>query len=161
MAIYGAVRKDKLSAGHAGNLESVKHTADMENGMIVHIGGLSTGEREIKDVVVPTAGSITSDPILLIATPELTYYAGETLVNFVNPAGQPALAYHLNVGDIVTITDSVLDGTTVVGQYVAPQAGSLKFKTSATAPSTRFVGKIIEKTTLYGQPATAIQVVAH
>jgi hypothetical protein len=115
----------------------------------------------MKDVKVPDATSINTDSILLIATPELTYLAGQTIVDFYNPAGTPALAYLLRVGDIFTITDNVITGTTAVGsgnQYVGPEASSLKLKAVSAAPTTRFIGVVIEKTTIYGQAASVIQV---
>jgi hypothetical protein len=90
----------------------------------------------------------------------LTYNAGEVKTDFILKAGQVGRAYIPSVGDIFTITDNVITGTTVVGQYVIPANASLQLAAAADLTGgTRFAAKVIEKTTLYGLPATAIQVV--
>ena len=65
MAIYGAVRLDKVAA-IAGGIESVKHSVRLENGMIHHVAGLASGEREVKSVATPlikrSLGSTSSAP---------------------------------------------------------------------------------------------------
>jgi len=153
------VRLDKIAAAYNGNLESVKHSADMGNGSVVMLGGLVAGERELRQVVVPTAALAANDEILLVASPEVNYSPLEKDEDFVNKANKAARAYHLSVGDIFTVTDDMLSGSSVVGQFVGAIDG-LKLGASATAPTTRFAGKVLEKTTLGydAAPATVIQV---
>lgn len=160
MAIYGAVRLDKVQATKAGGIDSVKSAVDLQNGFVVFAHALAAGEREVLSAVQPATATITTDEVLLIASPEITYNAGETIVNFVNVAGSAARALHLKVGDEVTITDNAITGTTVVGQYLIPQNASYQLALAATlAGGTRFAGEIIEKTTIYGQAATVIRVI--
>lgn len=162
MAIQGAVRLDKVIAKKGGNIESVKHSADMQNGFVFNAENLSTGEREVKDVMVPATASLASKSILLHASVETVYLAGQTLLDYYLPAGSAGRAYHLYKGDIVTITDNVITGSTVVGQYVVPQNASLQLAAAADLTGgTKFQGKVIEKTTIYGQVASVIEVLAN
>ena len=162
MTIQGAVRLDKVHAKKYGNIESVKHTADMQNGFVFHAENLSSGEREVKDVMQPATATITAKSILLHASVETVYLAGQTLLDFYVPTGSVGRAYLLKAGDIVTITDNVITGSTVVGQYVVPQNGSLQLAAAADlSGGTKFQGKVIAKETIYGQSATVIQVLAN
>lgn len=157
------VRLDKIQAAYNGNLESVVHNADMANGSVVMLGGLVAGERELRQVVVPTVASSGTEELLLVAAPEVNYSPLEKDEDFLNKANKAARAYHLSVGDIFTVTDDMLAGVSVVGEYIVPADG-LKLGVSATVPTTpapRFLGKVLEKTTLgyEGAAATVIQVV--
>lgn len=153
-----AVRLDKLQATYAGNIESVKASVDLKNGEFVALGARVEGERELFQAGAPT--DVETQEVLLVASPELTYESGTTILDFVNKAGKPARAYHLYVGDIITVTDDVIDGTSVVGQYLVPQNGKTKLAPAADlSDGTRFAAQVIEKTTIYGQPATAFRVV--
>jgi hypothetical protein len=156
----GAVRLDKVKAAYHGNLASIVHNADLDNGMVVQLGDLATGQREVFQVKVPDDTSVQEDAIWLHATPELTIWPGQTITDFYLPAGQFGRAYHLEAGDIVTITTDMLTGTVDVGNYVNPKAGQLKLDVQASAPTTptRFQGRVIELDTIYGKPAAVILV---
>lgn len=153
------VRLDKIASAYNGNLESVVHNADMANGSFVMLGGLVAGERELRQVAVPTAIEAASKEVLLVASPELSYDALKKDDEFVNKANKAARAYHLSAGDIFTVTDDMISGATAVGKFVEPIDG-LKLGAADAAPSTRFAGIVLEKTTLGfdAQPATVIQV---
>jgi hypothetical protein len=163
MAIQGAVRLDKLAAIKGGNIESVKNlNADMQNGFVFHAEDLSAGEREALDVIQPTTASITTKSLLLHASVETVYLAGQTILDFYLPQGQVGRAYHLRAGDEVTITDNVITGTTAVGKYLIPQNGSFQLSVANDlSAGTKFAAKVIEKTTIYGQPATVIRVLSN
>lgn len=162
MANQGAVRLDKVQAIKGGNIESVKYTADLQNGFVFHAEDLSSGEREALDVIQPSTASITAKSILLHASVETVYLAGQTLLDYFLPSGQIGRAYHLVQGDEVTVTDNVITGSTVVGQYVIPQNASFQLAAAADLTAgTKFAGKVIEKTTIYGQPASVIRVLSN
>jgi hypothetical protein len=162
MAIQGAVRLDKVHAKKYGNIESVKNTVDMQNGFVFYAENLSSGEREIKDVIQFATATITTKSLLLHASVETVYLAGQTILDFYVPAGSAGRAYLLKAGDIVTITDNVITGSTVIGQYVVPQNASLQLAAAADLTGgTKFQGKVIAKETIYGQSATVIQVLAN
>jgi hypothetical protein len=163
MAIQGAVRLDKLQAIKGGNIESVKNaSADMQNGFVFHAEDLSSGEREAKDVIEPATATITAKPILLHASVETVYLAGQTILDYYLPMGTVGRAFHLVAGDIFTVTDNVITGSTVVGQYVVPQNASFQLAAAADlSGGTKFQGKVIAKETIYGQSASVIEVLAN
>jgi hypothetical protein len=160
MAIQGAVRLDKVHAKKYGTIEHIKNlSADMQNGFVFHAEDLSAGEREVKDVIQPSTASITAKSLLLHASVETVYLAGQTLLDFYLAQGQAGRGYLLRAGDIVTVTDNVITGSTTVGQYVIPQNASFQLAAAASlAGGTKFQAKVIAKETIYGQAATVFQV---
>lgn len=155
------VRLDKIQASYNGNLESVRHTAVLENGMVFFAGALIAGERELKNVAVADANNITQDTLLLHATPEMMYDGTKGLKDFSVAIGKEARAYVLQEGDIFTVTADGLGGTLALNNFVAPVAGNLRLQAGTVYPTTKFVGKIIEVTKLGfdGAVAYAIQVI--
>jgi hypothetical protein len=160
---YPIVNLDKLQAKKNGNLESLKHTADVPNGYVAHVGTLVEGTRDVFNVVVPTTASIANTEVVLIASPEVQYLPGKSLEDFVNLTGNIMRGYHLHAGDMFTVSDDAIDGATVVGQYVIPQNASMKLAAAADLTGgTKFAAKVIQKTTIgFGgaKPATVVQVV--
>lgn len=143
----GIVRLDRVRAVYNGHIESVvKKDGELQNGYVVDAGTLVTGERELREAKVPTAGK---GGVVLVAHPEVTpdqrTHADMALENFKIPAGKPARAYHLEAGDIFSVSQDVLtllSTDAVVGNYVVTD-NSFKLK-EANSPSTEeFVGKII------------------
>lgn len=144
------VRLDKMQSSYTGNLEHVTHTADMTNGLFVNLGGLVTGERELRQVSVPATATLTSEEVLLVAAPEVMYDERlDQLADFVIKANTAARAYHVHVGDIFTVTTDLLTGTPAIGKFVIPANGSLKGAIATDlSGGTRFAAKIIDKDTL-------------
>jgi hypothetical protein len=141
------VRLDKCQAIYGGNITSVQHAGTMDNGSFVNLGALISGQTDVYATATPATASLATEEALLVYTPELNYEPGKTLVDFTNVANTPARVYHLTVGDIITITDDGITGTTVVGEYVIPADGSFELAASASLGSTRLAGKVIEKGT--------------
>lgn len=139
------VNLDKVASIH---VDSVQHTAVLENGNVLFVGDLMAGEREIYAVEVADATNVNAKPLSLHATPEMMYESYRGLKDFSVPANKPARAIQLEVGDIFSVTTDALTGAVAVGANVAPKAGQLKLDIPATAPTTRFVGEIIELGTL-------------
>lgn len=151
------VRLDKIAGVH---LASVKHTANLLNGNIVQLGALEVGETELYNVKVPSADAdVTNGEFLLHATPEVMADPRQAgLKNFVVEAGDAGRGYHLMKGDIVTLTEDLIDGIPVVGDYVVPQLNSIKLEasldgttadlagTGSLTPSLQF--QVIQETTL-------------
>lgn len=122
------VRKDKLLAGYNGNLESViVHDADgkeleITNGVLVTVGGLAEGQREVKKAVLASDADADKD-ILLIHNPEVMYDERlSKLSDFKIEAGQVARAYRLYDGDIFTLTVDLFDSEPSVGDTLTPVA---------------------------------------
>jgi len=148
MTVHAIVNLDKLQSKYDGNIESVVASVDLDNGSIGVISGVVTGERELKTLIAPATATLATDEMLLIAAPEVMYLPGTTLQDFYNVSGAPTRAYHLHPGDIFTVADSNITGTTILNQWVSPANASYKMAISATLPTTRFIGQIIEKGTI-------------
>lgn len=156
------VRLDKVQAVYNGNIESVQHDADLEQGSIINLGALMTGEREIRAVAEPATATLGTAEVLLVASPEVLYESGKSLADFVNKADKPCRAYHLTVGDIFTVSDSNITGTTVKDQYLIPADGSFKLTAAADLTgNTKFAAVVLEKGTLgyAGAASTTCQVI--
>lgn len=144
---YGVVRLDKVKSVYHGNIFSVVHTADLENGQVVKRGNLKAGERELYQVAVPTA---KSGNIAIIAAPEVVYdqflIEKAALENFYTPAGKAVRAYELAKNDIFSVSYGVLTpkgATPVVGNYVVADAGVKLKEVDTLVGDEGFVGKII------------------
>lgn len=145
------VRLDRVKSVYNGHIESVVHNAELQNGFVTLIGGLSGGNRDLRTAVQPTAGA---GALALIAAPEIVQSeyvkTDNALENFSIPAGKAARAYHLERGDIFSVT---YDGLSLIGaeavknNYVVAQAG-FKLKEVAAVTTEAFVGKIIDLETL-------------
>jgi len=156
------VNLDKIQARKTGNLSSVVFEEVVKNGAVFHLGALVAGERELHEVVKPTAETIDALPLVLHASVEMGYNPREyALKHFELAVGEEGRGVHLEEGDIFQLTTDAFSATPVVGEFVVPQAGSFQLAPAAAMGTTRFVGKVIESTVLGfdGQPAFAIQVV--
>lgn len=160
MAVHAICQLEKIQAKYDGNIESVVATVDLDNGSIGVLAGVVTGERELKNLVAPATATLGTDEIVLVSSPEINYLPGTTLQDFYNVSGLPARAYHLVAGDIFTVADANITGTTVLNQWIGVANASYKLTFSATLPVTRFIGQVIEKgTTGFNKVAcTTIQV---
>jgi len=122
MSNHAIVRLDNCAAAYNGSLiKSVKYfvgdtATALDNGNVVALSGLMTGEREIYKAVAPTATS----KVLLACGVELIYdestYHG--LEDYQNEAGKPFRAIALQTGDTFSVTAEALSGTPAVGSYV-------------------------------------------
>lgn len=151
MKKYGCVRTDNMSGTVIGrNLVSLKYEvsgteAEIENGNIVVIGDLLTGEREVRKATAPTATSKLAD-LALVASEEVVKekdYNG--LSDFINEAGDIIRGYRLTSKDVFSVTKEALNvaGTAKVGSIVEAMAGTkMNVVDSLTAGSTQ-IGTII------------------
>lgn len=159
---YGVIRTDRMyGTDVAANLISTKYMGSgstataIENGGVVRLDGLMTGEREVFKGVTPAANTPIGQ-IAVIATPEVLYDERmKNLDQFINEAGAICRAYIPHTHDIFSLTPdalSIADGVTpAIGYSVELTAGNkMKVVASPTSNSTQ-VGKIIdiEKTSRY------------
>lgn len=149
MANHVVVRLDKVAALAKGNLTNVVYASDMDNGSFVKAETLVTGQQEL--FTAQLCATPTTDLLVLVHTPEFQsdlYRPGKTLKDFYNEANKPARGIYLQVGDIITITDNGITGTTTVGQYAIPAASSLFLAAAANlSGGTRLALKVIDKIT--------------
>lgn len=151
---HGVFRSDLMSGTDvAADLVSVKYMGDgstptaIDNGCVVKLDGLMTGEREIWKGVTPSADTALSD-IAIIGSVETLYdERKKNLDEFENEAGVAARGYVPHSRDIFSVTADALNigksVTPAVGYVVELMAGvKLNVVASATGSATQ-VGKII------------------
>lgn len=144
------VRKDKVLSGYNGNLESVVHTKEMTNGLFTVLGKKVADSREVHEVVVPTAENIATEEVLLIHAPEVMYDERKyRLRDFRIPANQPARAYRMSKGDVITLTKDLFVGAVKVGDEVTPAVdGSMKLTKAGKEAKSTLVFEVIEEDSL-------------
>lgn len=153
---FGIVRTDKMAGTNLGSLlVSIVYMGSdggtataIENGNVLKVGALKTGEREVF-IGGAVAASDKLKDVVLIATPEVNYDERKrNLENFINEAGKICRGYHLHSNDIFSLTKDALAGAAkpAVGDIVELAAGTklsvVAAATGATSGST-VVGKII------------------
>lgn len=148
-----AIRLDKVKA--TAHLVSIKFATNLKNGCLVKLGALATDGEAYTAVAV---ADVATDRIVLHASPELMYNADGLVSEYELVAGKVGRAYVLEQGDIITITDDNISGTTVVGQFVIPEATKVQFKASATNTTEKLVGTVVEKGYLNGSACTTFVV---
>jgi len=114
----------------------------IENGNLVAIGGLMSGQREIHLATTP---AVNTTYFGIVKTPEVEYsetgYHG--LDTFENEVDTVITVGILQQGDIFSVTAEALSSVPTVGNLVELQAGTKgKVVATATAGSTQ-VGKVI------------------
>ena len=128
------VWRDKVLSSYNGNIESVLIVEDAsvaepvavkaENGVFVTLAGLADKGREVK------YAELATDPaqdVLLVSTPEVFYETGKEIDDFVNEAGAVARAFRLADGDVITLTEDIVDGAPKVNdKYVVGEGGKLE-----------------------------------
>jgi hypothetical protein len=116
----------------------------VENGNVVLIGKLITGERETYTASTPAANSDLSS-ILLVTTPEVMVdERKKNLSDFRNEAGDVCTGDKLKSGDIFSVTAEGFTGTPAKDKIVELQAGTkLNCVDTLTSGSTQ-VGTIVD-----------------
>lgn len=150
---YGIVRTDNMYGTDVrAGLVSIQYMgADgktptaIENGNVLKVGALKSGEREVYVGGAVAANDKIGD-VVLVASPEVMYDERKrNLDEFINEAGKNCRGYRLHTGDIFSVTKDALDGATTpaVGNIVELKAGTkLNVVATATTNSTT-IGKII------------------
>lgn len=117
------VQRDKVLSSYNGNIESVLVTdagATYTNGLFVTLGGLAGQGREVKEATLATDAS---EDALLIDSPEVMYEAGKHLDDFVNEEDEVARAFRLADGDVITLTNDLVEGEPAVDEIFEIGAG--------------------------------------
>lgn len=122
---------------------SVIHTADVENGAIFQLNGISTnaGEGEVFNYLAPAAGDGLKD-LWMAYSPEVVLTVSGNFKakgidsdprDFTNVAGIPFDAYKIQKGDLIQITADGISGTKGDNLYAVATAGSDKLVWAAAA----------------------------
>lgn len=124
-----------------------------ENGTIVEIGALVTGEH---DVYYATLATTTSDlkKCAVLGSPEVIYdnCTYKNLDEFTNEAGKPAVAYKLGREGVFSVTvDGFASATAPTGVGVSVSLGANGKIVAPAVQSTTTLGKVvaIDKTSRY------------
>ena len=159
MTIHGVFRSDSIKATKAGGIKSGRYYVSntetaIDNGNIVKLDSLITGERDLWKVLAP--GAVTAPNLYIVGTPEVIYdeslKSSGALDAFTNAAGANITLIPLEVGDTFAVSDeaiTVIDDATdlpTVGNYVAPAASGTKWiELASIAQNEVFYGKIIAR----------------
>lgn len=147
---YTVVTREKMTTEWDGSKRiSIKHRPSgvdcaIENGMVVIVGDLMDGEREVYAGDIPSANTPLSK-LALITTPEvMADERKKNLSDFRNEAGDICTADRLFSGDIFSLTAEGFEGIPEKGKIVELQ-NSVKLKVVDTATSgSTTIGKIID-----------------
>lgn len=151
---YGIVRTDNMYGTDVrAALVSIKYMGTdgstptaIENGNVLKVGALISGEREVY-VGGKVAANDKATDIVLIASPEVMYdERKKNLDEFINEAGKACRGYRLHSGDVFSVTKDALAGkaTPAVGDVVELAAGT-KLNVAATATSgSTTIGSVID-----------------
>ena len=136
------------NTNRGGRLYSALLASAIENGSIIFLGGLVSGQKEIRTGVVPTTALIETETPMLVMTPEMIYdqsrKATQALGNFINPANKSFPVIPLEAFDEIEVSAEAFVGTPAIGKYAVLADGSTKLTIQDTAPTTGCVlyGKI-------------------
>jgi hypothetical protein len=139
------VRLDKIAGTH---LASVRSADRLFNGYFVELQDLVVGERELYTVTSPTD---LANEILLHATPEVDPNPLNVgLDDFYVEANEEGRAYHMTVGDIITLTEDLFTAPPVVGDLVVGTVADYRLSPVDPVAGTtaRFQARVIEQTIL-------------
>ena len=150
---HAVIRKDRMyGTDVAAALVSLRYVdgnnaaAPIDNGNVVKLVGLETGEREVYKATAPAAGTPLAK-IAIVGTNEVLYdERKKNLDEFFNEAGVAALGYRPHAGDMFGVTADALSAAAAIakGDLVELQADTkLKVVKSATQNSTQ-VGVIAD-----------------
>jgi len=133
---YTIFRSDLMTA----TKDASKHvffkivTADVENGNVLKIGKLVTGERNSYTYTTPAVNTpLTS--IAILTTPELMADERKKNLNeFINEVGTTARAFMLEKGDVFSVTAAGLtNAATIAVDDIVELAAGTKLKVVASA----------------------------
>lgn len=151
---FGVVRTDLMYGTDVRTgLVSVKYLGSdgstptaIENGNVLKIGDLITGEREVYVGGAVAANDAIKD-VVLVAAPEVAYDERvRNLDEYINEAGKIVRGYRFHKGDIFSVTKDAIAGkaSPAKGDVVEFAAGTkLNVAASATSGST-VLGNIID-----------------
>lgn len=138
----------------------------IENGRVLKLDGLISGEREVFKGIAPTA---ITDDIVIVAGVELN--ADESsltkakLNEFENKADVPFRGINPknSVGKIFSVSDDALvklSTATVVGNYLIIKANTITLEEKASLGGTEsFVGQVIAKETVSGTLMAVVKII--
>lgn len=147
------VAENMTSTVDGSKLRSAQKSANIENGMVVKLGALVSGEKNLytaEDIAANTDIVYLVDGVAVVYSEETT----KGLDDYVNLANKAFRVRKAEVGDIFSISETVVTalagsgaGPAVVGNFVETPATGTKFVEKATSLSAgvSFGAKIIDR----------------
>lgn len=132
MANHVMFRSDNMAGTTLGQyLVSLRVATEIDNGMLVAVGALEDGQREVKAMADIAAGTKVGE-IAVLGSEEVDPEASfDTVGNFTNKEGTIARGYILHEGGAYSVTADAFDGAVPTkGAKVYAKAGSNKHATS-------------------------------
>ncbi|MDF2588217.1 MAG: hypothetical protein K0S41_2058 [Anaerocolumna sp.] len=127
----------------------------IQNGMMVAIGDLVTGEREIHKVATP---AVDTTYFGIVCTPEVMYDEKKHMDEFENAADAVLRVGVFQNGDIFSATVEAFDATPTVGKIVElAAANTMKVVATLTSGSTK-VGKVVAVETVGAKTFYVVEV---
>lgn len=121
----------KMASKHIDSyLRNVQSATDLDNGNVVVLTGLVSGQNDLWTASTPTA--VTTQEVYIIDTPVRNLIGGLYAIDvadpreFYVPAGSVARARKLKHGDTCYITALGFSSTPTVGEYAIPANTALK-----------------------------------
>ena len=141
------IRLDKVKGYPVSFENSIEN---LEQGVFVELTGLSNGDFEA--YAVQLAGASAKNTVAFHASVPVMYDERLMEQDFVLGNGKVGRAFIPERGDIITIAESLFNGSVSVGNKVG-LAGSGKLGASASEK----IAVVLEKETFAGQPSVVIQ----
>ena len=141
------IRLDKVKGYPVSFENSIEN---LEQGVFVELTGLSNGDFEA--YAVQLAGASAEKTVVFHASVPVMYDERLMEQDFVLGNGKVGRAFIPERGDIITIAESLFNGSVSVGNKVG-LAGSGKLGASAD----KKIAVVLEKETFAGQPSVVIQ----
>ena len=141
------IRLDKVKGYPVSFENSIEN---LEQGVFVELTGLSNGDFEAYSIQL--AGASAENTVAFHASVPVMYDERLMEQDFVLGKGKVGRAFIPERGDIITIAESLFNGSVSVGNKVG-LAGSGKLGASAD----KKIAVVLEKETFAGQPSVVIQ----
>lgn len=132
------IRTDNMAGTTQGKyLVSLRVAAEIDNGLVVAVGGYEDGAREVRTYTTPAVNTDLGKIAILASEEVDKERAFNAVGEFTNKKGSIARGYFLEHGDIFSVTEGAFDKKPTVGSIVELQAGNkLKVVSAATSGST-------------------------
>ncbi len=149
------IRLDKVKAtAHLVNFTFA--ASDLANGSIVELGDLQA-DGETYAGVAPTA--VTNKGLVIHASVPMDYENASLEVDYVLPKGKEGRGYVPEKGDIITITNDLVEGTTAPkkGDILEPTADKTTWSINAT-PTGSIQARFLAAEKIGGEAATVLEI---
>ena len=126
-------RSDNMAGTTQGQfLATLRVTEDIDNGMLVSIGGLEDGQREVRAMTALDSDHAVPGFIAILGSEEVDKAKSfDTVGEFTNKSGSLARGYILNHGDVYAVTAEAFDGEVPAkGDEVYAKFGTYKHTTA-------------------------------